>query len=144
MQKKLFIIPSIVLALILTVRAIDARLYNPLTVTGGNLTLGGNLLPNANNTLDLGAFATAFRDIYASGTLKIGGTGTSTISGTMLLLKPAATTTLQLGNAGDATANRGGCIALKDAANNNSFIYLSYDSRVSSGLSTGTSPSVCY
>ncbi|MEK7516000.1 MAG: hypothetical protein AAB562_00205, partial [Patescibacteria group bacterium] len=35
-----------------------------------------SLLPNQNNTLDLGAFANAWRDIYASGTLRVGSTAT--------------------------------------------------------------------
>ncbi|MEK7516857.1 MAG: hypothetical protein AAB562_04665, partial [Patescibacteria group bacterium] len=39
-----------------------------------------SLLPNQNNTLDFGAYGNAWRDIYASGTLRVGSSGSNATS----------------------------------------------------------------
>ena len=67
------------------------------------------LLPNANNTIDLGAFGTAFRDIYASGTLRgsdlvLSGTGTSTSNGGLSVTALASSNSLTVaGSTGTST-----------------------------------------
>ena len=53
-----------------------------------NARFASTLNPNANNTLDLGAFGNAWKDIYTSGTVRIG-TGT-VIDGTTLTLAAAS------------------------------------------------------
>jgi len=69
--------------------------------SSGNLTLTGHVLPAANNASDLGSSSsTAFRSIYASNTLYLGGR--------------SATTTLDLRTAG--VAGNGTCINFSDTA----------------------------
>jgi len=47
----------------------------PITITANDLTITKHLLPNANETLDLGSASLRFRDIYLSGeTIDLGGT----------------------------------------------------------------------
>ena len=47
----------------------------PIAVTATDLTISKNLLPNANETLDIGSASLRFRDIYLSGeTIDLGGT----------------------------------------------------------------------
>ncbi|MBI2444727.1 MAG: hypothetical protein HYV42_05840, partial [Candidatus Magasanikbacteria bacterium] len=63
-----------------------------LTISGplsasSTVTIGGNLLPSGNNSLDLGAFGTAFRTLYASTSVQIGaGNASTTIRGNNLSL----------------------------------------------------------
>jgi len=59
--------------------------------TSGSLRIGGasstsGLYPTANNSYDIGGPTLSWRDFYASGTLVVGGTGTSTFRGGINLL----------------------------------------------------------
>jgi len=47
----------------------------------GYVTTTGNIEPQHNNAYDLGKYNNAWRNVYASGTLIVGGTGTSTFGG---------------------------------------------------------------
>lgn len=86
MKKSLLSFLIGVTVILVGVQLVSARLYNPQTVTSGDFTLNGDLLPGANNTYDIGVFGNAWRNIYASGTLITAGSGTSTISGNLEVL----------------------------------------------------------
>ena len=79
-----------------------------VTTIGSNVTTDGNVLPGSNNTSDLGAFGTAFRDVYSSSSIRVGnGAGASSTfsaSGNLTLggatgggIFPATGNTLDLG-----------------------------------------------
>ena len=64
-----------------TILADDNVTFNGTTTTIGNAAtdalvvnadLASNLIPNVNNTRDLGAYGSAFNDLFASGTLRVG------------------------------------------------------------------------
>ena len=64
--------------------------------TAAGLTTGGTIAPTANNTVDIGAFGSAFKDLYASGTARI-----NTIS-VITALAPAANNSIDSGSFGSA------------------------------------------
>ena len=46
-----------------------AVIVSAATTIGANISTGGNITPTTNDTSDIGAFGTAFRNVYVSGTL---------------------------------------------------------------------------
>ncbi len=70
-------------------------------IVGGAATFRGNLLADANNVPDIGAFASAFKNVYASGSL---------FAASSTIYNPVNTSTIYM-NSG--VANTGGRIILK-------------------------------
>lgn len=90
----------------------NVRASGTLIMTGtGSSTIAGPLRPNANNTLDLGGFGSAWRDIYASGTLRLGGR--------------AATTSLNRASAAGTSRGQGTCDVVTNT-NDGETIYVSW------------------
>ncbi|MBI5222223.1 MAG: hypothetical protein HY980_01875 [Candidatus Magasanikbacteria bacterium] len=84
--------------------------------TYGNVTSTGHIYPASGNTADLGALNTAFRNIYASSSINVGASGTSsTFMGNYLALTDGTTTGVLGGGSlqlGQATNFNGGTFAV--------------------------------
>lgn len=137
--------------------------------SSGNVSASGTLYGGGNNLADIGAFGTAWKDVYASGTIHgnsisvgagglasstLAGSGTSTFRSDLTLDTSnggliAATTTLQVGGYA-TTTNRGGCIALTAASGTNSglgTLYLIVQTNTEADslmFTTSTNASDCY
>ena len=77
------------------------------TLFVGNVTVGGNLIPDTNITRDLGSSTNRWRDIYLSGnTIDLGGTLISaTNGGTAIAFGSTIFTTTTVGNIGSSISN---------------------------------------
>lgn len=117
----------------------------------GTVTLGDA----STDLLTINSTATFVNNLQASSTalfssgwtsysaVTVSSSATSTLNGSYLFEKNSATTTLQVGRAGVATAGMGGCIALQSASTSGtSMLFLYFDGL--SGLATSTNPKVCY
>src|SRR3989344_1796308 len=87
----------------------SSSIASSLNVSGNlnvssTLFVAGNILPEANNTRNLGAFGTAFANVYVSSSLVIGGNG-STVSSTPITAHLSMiTTAINLADAATSTA----------------------------------------
>jgi hypothetical protein len=77
------------------------------TLFVGNVTVGGNMIPDTNITRDLGSSTNRWRDIYLSGnTIDLGGTLISaTNGGTAIAFGSTIFTTTTVGNIGSSISN---------------------------------------
>ncbi|MBI2443821.1 MAG: hypothetical protein HYV42_01090, partial [Candidatus Magasanikbacteria bacterium] len=82
--------------------------------TFGNVTSSGHIYPAANNTVDLGAYGTAFRSLYASTTLQVGAAAASTT---------VAGNNFSLGNNTSSTALTGSSFVLGAGTNYNRGVF---------------------
>jgi len=123
---------------------IGAAISTTGTLTVEDTSTLSHVLPSSNNAKDLGAFGTAWRQVYASGTvyagqviaqdyisvgsgasstIRSGASATSTFSSGVEIKEASATSTLSIGNLTGAV-NQGGCIVLGSGDGVNGALYV--------------------
>ena len=106
--------------------AVQIQNYKPVTPSDGNVATSsefvGSLVPSVNNAFNIGSTAASWRDIYASGTVRVSRNN-------------ATTTVLMATNTTSTLRGQGSCLILRDASTLN----LQYLSIVNGALTVSSS-----